>query len=287
MNSNLYEDLKFKVFRSGNPVFFYIGINAIVFIVTALIGVGLYLSGNGAGGVSDLVREYLGFPASLAKLPYRFYTIITYQFLHDGFFHFFFNMIWLYWMGNIFNDFTKTRQFHFVYLGSGILGAVFFIAAYHTFPVFAPAIESANVIGSSAAVMGIVVATATLVPDFSIRMLFLGDVKLKYLAAAYILLSVIGIASTNAGGNIAHIGGALFGFLYIKTLKNGADWSDIFKKKTKLKVVKNETFKRPPSKAPSIVNQQEIDAILDKISKSGYDKLSREEKETLFKASNH
>jgi membrane associated rhomboid family serine protease len=83
-------------------------------------------------------------------------------------------------MGNIFNDFTKARQFHFVFLGSGILGAIVYLMAYHAFPVFAPSVESANVIGSSAAVMGIVVATATLVPDFSIRMLFLGDVKLKY-----------------------------------------------------------------------------------------------------------
>ena len=287
MNSSFYEDLKFKAFRSGNPVFFYIGINTVVFIVVSLLGVGLFLSGNGFDMATAFSREYFGVPASLAKLPYRFYTIISYQFFHEGFFHFFFNMIWLYWMGNIFNDFTKSRQFHFVFLGSGLLGAVFFIAAYHTFPVFAPAIETANVIGSSASVMGIVVATATLVPDFSIRMMFLGDVKLKYLAAAYILLSVIGIASMNAGGNIAHLGGALFGFLYIKTLKNGSDWSDMFKKKTKLKVVKNETFKRTTPKAPSIINQQEIDAILDKISKSGYDKLSREEKETLFKASNH
>jgi len=287
MNNNLYKDLKFKIFHSGNPVFFYIGINVLVFVIVSLISVGFFLSGTDPGIVSAVVRENLGFPAAFVKLAYRFYTIITYQFTHEGFFHLFFNMIWLYWMGNIFNDFTKARQFHFVYLGSGILGGIFYVAAYHTFPVFAPAIASANVIGSSAAVMGIVVATATLLPDFSIRMMFLGDVKLKYLAAAYILLSVIGIASANAGGNIAHIGGALFGFLYIKTLKNGSDWSDIFKKKPKLRVVKNDSFKKPAAKATAMVNQQEIDAILDKISTSGYDKLTREEKETLFKASNH
>jgi len=287
MNSNLIEDLKYKIFRSGNPVFFYIGINAIVFVVAALIGVVVFLSGNNNAGVSALINEYFAFPSSLSALPYRFYTIITYQFFHAGFFHFLFNMLWLYWMGEIFMNFLKPRQFHFVYLGGGVLGALFFLAAFNIFPVFANNVNGAPLIGASAAVMAIVVATATLVPDYTIRLLFLGDVKLKYLALGYILLSLIEIASENPGGNFAHLGGAFFGFFYIKMLKNGHDWSNMFKSRPNLKVVKNDSYKRSSSKGSTVVAQQEIDAILDKISKSGYDKLSKAEKETLFKASKH
>lgn len=287
MNNGLLEDLKYKVFRSGNPIFLYIGLNAIIFIVTALLGVMVFLSGNGTGGVSAIVSEYFAFPADVTALPLRFYTLLTYMFFHDGFFHVLFNMLWVYWLGTIFMNFLSNRQFHFVYLAGGIAGALFFTAAFYAFPVFRPAIPTAHLIGSSAAVMAIVAATATLVPDYEIRMLFLGNVKLKYLALAYILLSLIGVGSANAGGNIAHIGGALLGFAYIRVLRGGTDWSNLFKKKPKLKVVKNQTYKPTSSKSGSGIAQSEIDAILDKISKTGYDKLSKEEKETLFKASNH
>jgi membrane associated rhomboid family serine protease len=288
MNNNLYQDLKFKIFRSGNPVFFYIGINTVIFVLFALVNVVFFLSGNSNFQMGLFIREYFGFPASLEALPFRFYTVITYQFFHDGFLHLLFNMLWLYWMGQIFLDFLKPRQFHFVYLGGGILGALIFLTAFHIFPVFEGSILNATVIGASASVMAIVIGTATLVPDFSIRLLLIGDLKLKYLALAYIVIDLIGTASANAGGSFTHLGGALFGFFYIKLLKNGQDWSEVFKKKPKMKVVKNDTYKSASvTKHPVVVNQDEIDSILDKISKSGYDKLSRDEKETLFKASKH
>lgn len=288
MNKGIFQDLKYKVFQSGDPSFLYIGINTIIFVVLALINLPLFLSGNGGLAYESFVREYAGFPAMLSKLPIRFYTIITYQFFHDGFFHLLFNMLWLYWMGRIFLDFLKPRQFHFIYLTGGCAGALIYLLAYNIFPVFALATASgATIIGSSASVMAIVVATATLLPDYSIRLMFLGDVKLKYLAIAYIVLDIIGIASANAGGSFAHIGGALFGFCYIKLLKKGTDWSNLFKRKSKLKVVKNESAGKNPKRRTVSVDQKEIDAILDKISQSGYDKLTTEEKETLFKASKH
>lgn len=287
MNNSLLKDLKFKVFQSGNPAFFYIGINVLIFVVLALINVPFFLSGNGGSTYEGLIREYAGFPASIAKLPTRFYTILTYQFFHGGIMHVLFNMLWLYWMGKIFLDFLKPRQFHFVYLFGGFAGALLYLLAYNVFPVFAPYTAGANIIGSSAAVMAIVVATATLVPDYSIRLLFLGDVKLKYLALGYIVLDLIGIASTDAGGSFAHLGGALFGFIYIFLLKKGTDWSKLFKRKPKLKVVKNDFGRATDRRTVEKVNQDEIDRILDKISTSGYDKLSKTEKETLFKASKH
>lgn len=285
MNNKLLKDLKYKVFQSGNPVFFYIGVNVLIFVVLALLNIPLFLSGNGGLLHDSLVREYAGFPADLSKLPTRFYTIITYQFFHDGIWHILFNMLWLYWMGNIFLDFLKPRQFHFVYLAGGIAGALFYLLAYNVFPVFSEVRHGATVIGSSAAVMAVIVATATLLPNYGMRLLLIGEVKLKYLALAYIVLDLIGIASKDAGGSFAHLGGAIFGFTYIKLLKGGADWSKIFKRKPKLRVVKNDTAKQTGRKQNESVNQEEIDRILDKISKTGYDKLSKQEKETLFKAS--
>lgn len=290
MNKTLFEDIKYKVLQSGNPVFLYIGLNTFIFVVMALLGVVLFLSGNSSAGLKELVLDYVAFPVSLDKLLYRFYTPLTYQFFHDGIFHLLFNMLWLYWLGQIFLEYLKPRQFHFVYLAGGLAGALFYSLAFHIFPAFKDSIQNSVIIGSSAAVMAIVVATATLLPNFSIRMLFFGDVKLKYLAVAYVVLDLIGVGSTNAGGSFAHLGGAFLGFIYIKALAKGNDWSAIFKKSTrpsKLKVNRNDNYKPNNGSKSDRVSQREIDAVLDKISKSGYDKLTKEEKEILFKASKH
>jgi membrane associated rhomboid family serine protease len=294
MNNNLLKDLKYKVLQSGNPSYLYIGICTLIFIIVGLVNVPFFLSGNGGLIYSEMIRDYFGFPASISALPSRFYTILTYQFFHDGILHLLFNMLWLYWMGRIFLDFLKSRQFHFVYLGGGFLGALLFASAFNIFPVFR-SVSEATVIGSSAAVMAIVIATATLMPNYSIRLLLFGDVKLKFLAIAYIVLDLLGTTSANAGGSFAHIGGAIWGFAYIKMLQNGTDWSTIFKKKPKLRVVRNKGQQSRANDAANAsarkhnraVEQREIDEILDKISSSGYDKLTREEKETLFKASKH
>jgi membrane associated rhomboid family serine protease len=280
MTNNLWSDLKLKFFKSGNPVLLYIGINAAIFVVVSLLSVIFYFAGN-RGFIDALVTDYLAFPAAPGLWLTHIYTLLTYQFFHADFFHVLFNMLWLFWMGQIFADFVKPRQFHFVYLGGGILGAVFFAIIFNLVPVFQNSVSGATLIGSSAAVMAVFTAAATLVPNYSLRLMFVGEVKIKYLLLVYIFLDLIGTTQINAGGSLSHLGGALFGFTYIKLLQSGTDLSAVFKKKPKLKVVKNET----PTKSSNIINQREVDAILDKISKSGYDKLSKEEKETLFKAS--
>ena len=282
---NLFEELKYKVFQSGNPVFFYIGINTIVYVAVALFGVTYFLAGNTNVRFLDYVSEYVAFPAALPKLPFRFYTILTYQFFHNDIFHILFNMLWLFWMGRIFLDFLKPRQFHLVYLAGGVMGAVIYALSYNIFPVFAPHVYAATIIGSSASVMAIAVATATLVTDYSMNLMFIGNVKLKYLLMAYIVIDLISIASQNPGGSFAHLGGALFGFVYIKLLQGGNDLSSWFERKPTLKVVKNDMPNAGVRNKGNKVNQKEVDAVLDKVSKSGYDKLSREEKEILFKAS--
>ncbi|RZL30361.1 MAG: rhomboid family intramembrane serine protease [Pedobacter sp.] len=281
--NNTARDLKFKIFQSGNPLFLYIGLNVIIFLVTSIIAVILFL-GKTDFSMSDWVRNYFGVPARIESLPTRFYTVITYMFFHEGFLHLLFNMLGLFWFGNIFMNFLKSRQFHFVYLTGGLVGALIYIAGLNLIPVFNGGLIGQTVIGSSAAVMAIIVATATLVPNYSIVLLLFGEVKIKWVAIVYFLISFLGLSSANAGGNLAHIGGALLGFIFIKSLQRGNDWSGIFERKPKLKVVRNE---QPAPKKPvfNSVSQQEIDAILDKISSSGYDKLSATEKEKLFKAS--
>jgi len=283
--NNFLEELKFKVFRSGNPVFFYIGINTIVFVAVALFGVTYFLAGNTSVRFMDYMREYVAFPAALERFPFRFYTLLTYQFFHDGIFHVLFNMLWLYWIGNILLDFIKPRQFHFIYLVGGVFGGLVFALAYNVFPPFAQSLPYATVIGSSASVMAIAVATTVLLPDYTMSLMLIGSIKLRYIILFYIVIDVISIASTNAGGSFAHLGGALFGLIYIKLLQNGSDWSKLFQRKPKLKVVKNDAPKASAKTKKNGVDQKEVDTILDKISKSGYDKLSKEEKETLFKAS--
>lgn len=278
MNKGLWHDLYVKFFKSGSPAMLYIGINVFVFVVASLAGVVAVFS-NQRGWVDFQIQNYLAFPADFDRLPTRFYTLLTYQFFHAGLFHILFNMLWLYWIGQIFLDFLKPRQFHFVYLSGGILGALSFLLLFNVVPAFSA--QDATIIGSSASVMAILAATTTLVPDYSFRLLLLGEVKLKYLALVYVFLDILGTAGDNAGGSIAHLGGALVGFIFVKLLQSGTDWSTLFKRKPKLKVVRNKASK----KSDVFVNQKDIDAILDKISKSGYDQLSKEEKETLFKAS--
>ncbi|PWS30868.1 rhomboid family protein [Pedobacter paludis] len=282
MNNNFFKDLVYKVFRSGNPLYFYIGLNTIVFLLVAITSVIFYLGGR-VLSTEVLIADYVALPAAFTELPTHFYTVVTYMFFHAGIFHIFFNMLGLYWFGSIFMNFLKSRQFHFVYLAGGIFGGLFAVAALNLFPVFNGSLTDATIIGASAAVMAIITASATLVPNYTIMLFLFGEVKIKWIAIVYFVLDFISIGSGNEGGNFSHIGGAILGFVFIKSLQNGNDWSKIFEQKPKLRVVKNEQpVKKPTFKG---VSQQEIDAILDKISKSGYDTLTATEKEKLFKAS--
>lgn len=282
MNKSIFSDLYYKVFKSGNPLFLFIGINVLVFLLVQLVKLVEFLM-TGSKAASEWINLQLSMPAALVPLLYKFWTPLTYMFAHTGLFHILFNLLWLYWLGRIFLDFLNNRQFIFTYLAGGLAGAALFIIAYNVFPVFQSSLPNAVLIGSSASVMAVVAATATLLPDYTIRLLLLGDVRLKYLALVYFVIDLIGIAGANPGGSIAHIGGAILGFLYIKQLRNGDDWSKIFRKKRKLTIVQKHN---PTAKLTRLPDQEVIDQILDKISKSGYDSLSSKEKEQLFKASN-
>lgn len=281
MNRSIFSELYDKAFRSGNPLFLFIGINIVIFMAINVFALGEFLSGSQGFG-SKWILKHLSVPAFYGDLPYRFWTIATYMFVQRDFFHILFNMLWLYWMGQIFMDFLNKKQFTFTYLAGGIAGALLYLLAYNLIPVFIKSAPNSILLGSSASVMAIVVATATLVPDYTIRLMFFGNVKLKYLTLAYFFLDIISMNGANPGGSIAHIGGAIMGFVFIKQLQNGNDFSKLFDKKSRMKVVKNNFSKAPKN---DFTDQAVIDSILDKISKSGYESLSKAEKEQLFKAS--
>lgn len=292
MNRSLFSGLWHRVFRQGNPLYFLIGINVLVFLALGLAGVFSFLRII-PSSVSGWTIDFLALPASFSSFVRVPWTLLTYMFTQQSFFHLLFNMLWLFWLGQIFLSFLNPRQLLFTYLAGGLTGGIIFLIVYATIPVFNENAWFHYLIGSSAGVSAVVFAAATLVPDYSIRMLFLGNVKLKYLALAFLVLDIIGVGSSNAGGSIAHIGGALMGFLIIRQLQNGDDWSLIFQKRKKSKlrvysVKSNENTcsgEKPGKPRPTDSSQEVIDRILDKISLSGYDSLSQEEKEALFRAS--
>jgi membrane associated rhomboid family serine protease len=289
--STIWQEIRSKLLYSGSKIGLLIGINVAVYLVVAIGGVFEFLFFQSRGVIDSYATEYLALTTYLPHLAARIWTPLTYMFVHAGFFHILFNMLWLYWMGQIFEEYLGTRRIVGLYILGGLAGALFVIAAFNLIPVFAGE-GLVPIVGASASVMAIVVATATLLPNYTIYLMFLGPVKLKWLAIAYVLIDFIGIAGANAGGEIAHLGGALMGFIYIKQLQRGNDWNRpfnrAFESSNRVKVVYRNTATGYNQRTP--VNgypaQDEIDRILDKISHSGYKSLSKQEKETLQRASN-
>jgi len=193
--------------------------NVAVWFVLALVQLlGFLLEPSGIRGDQlwlGTVLQWIGVPASIPNLLLKPWTIFTYMFVQEGFWHLFFNMIWLYWFGKIFMEFMPGRKIYIIYLIGGISGALTFILAYNIFPVFQDSIHLSTTIGASASVLAITIATAVLVPDYTVNLLFIGPVKIKYIAIFTVILDVLMIRSGNAGGHFAHIGGAISGALYI------------------------------------------------------------------------
>jgi membrane associated rhomboid family serine protease len=287
--SSLWQDIRYKMLQTGSRINLLIGINVLAFLLINIPAVLFGLMGNDM--LNNFAAEYLALPANLSRLATRFWTPVTYMFMHAGVFHILFNMLWLYWMGQIFEEYLGKKRLVGLYFMGGLAGAALFVLAYNVFPAFAGApLMYATVVGASASVTAIVIATATLLPNYTIYMMFIGPVKLKWIAVFFIIIDFLSIAGPNAGGEIAHLGGALLGFIYIKQLNRGNDWSrsvdNIFTQRPKVKVVsQNRSFQQPSSS--SAPRQEEIDLILDKISQSGYESLNKHEKEVLFRASKH
>ena len=277
-------------------------VNVAVWFVIQLIQLaGLLSSPSGSGGDQiwlNIVLQWIGVPAAIPNLIQKPWTIITYMFVQEGFWHLFFNMIWLYWFGKIFMEFMPGRKIYSLYFIGGISGALTFILAYNIFPVFEDTIALSTTIGASASVMAITIATAVLVPDYTVNLIFIGPIKLKHIAIFYVILDVLMIRSGNAGGHFAHIGGAVSGALFILFIRKDVAqrlglnrlkslFTDPFRRKQLHKV--HSSKQRPLNddeyNRQKVQKQQKIDHILDKISRSGYSSLSAEEKDILFNSS--
>jgi membrane associated rhomboid family serine protease len=285
-----------NTFQRGSTLVKLIYINLAVFILVKLVQVLAFLFGF--SGISALLIQWLAVPSDLATLITRPWTIFTYMFLHEGFFHILFNMLWLYVFGRIFLMYLSQKRLLSVYLVGGLAGAALYILAFNVFPAFNEVVSVSIALGASASVMAIVVAIAFYTPNYSINLLFIGPVKLKYIALFAIGLDILSIAGSNSGGHIAHLGGALFGYFYISQYLKGKNITrgfdnlmdsvfSMFKPKPKFKV----TYKNPKSdieyNKEKIEKQEKVNKILEKISKHGYDSLTKEEKEILFKAGNN
>ena len=294
---NTFEKLK-QTFRQGNSLIKLIYINVSIFILLNLIEIILKLFKILPD--SNIV-SYFEVPSDLTLLFYHFWTPLTYMFLHEGLSHIFFNMISLFWFGRIFLMYFSEKQLVGLYIIGGLIAALFYVAAYNLFPYYSPIVHYSLLLGASGSIMAIIVATAVQSPNMELQLLFLGNIKLKYIAIAAVLTSFFGITSNNGGGQLAHLGGALAGYIFIVSLRQGKDLTKGISKildlinnlfrPGKLKVKTNSAYRKSSvTDAEFNVNKArkmaEIDRILDKIKTSGYESLSVEEKKRLFEQGN-
>lgn len=227
------------------------------------------------------IKELLMLPSSTEEVIKKPWSLISYMFIHDDFIHLLFNLLWLHFGGKLFLQYLNQKQLLYTYVLGGLFGGIFFIVAFNNLPALIPYSENAKALGASASVLAIFFAIATYIPNFQVNIPFIGFIKLKHIALIYIILDFLNIPNGNAGGHIAHLGGAIFGFFYVKqfTQKLAKNKQNQF-----LSYLKN-IFNFQKSKNKKSYKMKEIDLILEKISKSGYNSLTKIEKELLFKSS--
>lgn len=283
----IIDDLKMQYKTGGiamQLIFWNIGIAVVLFLLQAFLPV-----------LHAQIMYWLQLSSLPSELVFKPWTLISYAFVHANFLHLLFNLLILNFASRLFLTFFTQKQFFGLYILAAIFAGLIFVGAFFLLGIPAP------LVGASAAIMAVVFASATYAPMYQLRLLLIGNVKLWHIAAVFLLLDLIQLPATNMGGHIAHLGGAFFGFLYIKLLQSGTDLSliiskilDFFanlftaKKSTPFKKVHRNPVKPQQKTASKIVTkdktQQQIDDILDKISQSGYDSLTKEEKEFLFRA---
>ena len=321
--AGLIDDVK-RILNRGGIVTQLIGINVLLFLLFALVKMGLLLFGVGDAPWLHLLE----LPSSLPLLARRPWTLFTYMFMHADKWHILFNMLWLYWFGRLALQTFSSRHVRGLYVVGGLAGGVLYVIAYNVFPLFATQVSSAILVGASASILAIVVATAVKEPNYQLRLMFIGNISMKWLAVVTVLIDMLFIASSNAGGHIAHLGGALAGWWFVAGLNKGYDiteWANrvidffggLFQPRSNRTIsvrksgTKSGTRKRKKPfssgkkrkgkdtakpandhEADYTYNEtrkqqsDEIDRILEKIKRSGYNGLTAEEKRKLFDASN-
>ena len=298
----LVDEFKNAFNKPDNGLAQIILINLAVFVI--LIVLRVILTFSGGSEAYNTFMQWLMLPASVPEFLTRPWTLVSYFFLHERFFHILFNLLFLYWFGRIIKEFLGGSKVVNLYVLGGLAGGIFYIMIYNLIPYFAERVDSSIMLGASAGVFAIVVGAATFMPNYTIILMFIGPVRIKYIALFYVILAFAQSTGQNAGGELAHLGGAAIGFIYIKQLQNGTDlgrWLQSFlafvrsffvhQPKVKVSYRKDPKSKSTAGYSSSAssgfdeASQDEIDNILDKISQSGYESLSKDEKQKLFNAS--
>lgn len=296
--ADIFDDLK-RTFQQGNIVVRLIYINVATFILSTLLSVSLGLFNVNA---AEFLRNFY-LPADLLQLLRRPWSMITYMFMHAGIWHLLGNMLWLYWFGKLFLYFFSAKHLRGLYVVGGLFGGLLYIVAYNLFPIFSNQLYSATLLGASASVLAIAIATAVREPEYRINLMLVGPVRLKYFALFIVLFDALYVGSNNAGGHIAHLGGALAGWWFARGIYQGRDITSWVNKCIDaiggLFVKRERKPRRPKMKVHSQnfrtadyeynarkkAQSDEIDKILEKLKKSGYSSLSDKEKQQLFEAS--
>lgn len=292
---NRGEELK-KIFFSKSVMSRLLLINTVVFVTVTLVNALLWLMGY--KGVSPIVT-WFSVPSDINELLIKPWAIFTYMFLHEGFFHLLVNMIMLYFGSVLFLEYLSQKKLLLTYLLGGLTGALFFIIAFNVFPAFVSIKQGAYALGASASVLAIFIAIATYVPDYVVHLFLFGRVKMKYIAIVFVAIDLLSIQSNNPGGHIAHLGGALWGFVYALMLRKGNNIFKIFEHFKMPSFGRRARYKKFDTSRPSsgrpmndeeyskkrAATQHEVDRILDKIARSGYASLTKAEKDLLFRSS--
>lgn len=305
----MYEGFWYKLknaFRqNNNSLYKIIAINLLVFFVLLILRVFLKLSIGDE--IYNQIKLFLMMPASIPKLIVEPWTLVTYMFTHEDFLHILFNLLFLYWFGLLIHEFIGSQKLANIYLLGGIAGGLMYLAIFNISPIFSNSLQNSRLLGASAGVTAIVVAAATISPNTTFFLFLLGPVKIKFIAIFFVLVSFYQLDGDNAGGNLAHLGGAALGFVYVTQLRKGRDlgawiqgiggfFGKLFSKRPAVKVTYRkekvssaDSFRASKSSGaasrPQETTQEEIDQILDKIAAKGYDALSKEEKRKLFEFS--
>jgi membrane associated rhomboid family serine protease len=300
MGNRIIEDIKLSI-RNDNPVTRLIIINVTVFLIISALQILWLFSARSMfmSTLKDVLVFNLSMPMSFTRFLHRPWTLLTHIFTQEDLPHILWNMLALFWFGKLLAYYTATKKIIPLYIMGGITGGLVSMLAIETIPMF-HGYTGQSLVGASAGVTAIIVATAALIPDVKMNLFLIGPVKLLYVAVFVIFISVLNMASdANVSGNISHLGGAAMGYSFIVQYKKGRDMSKwinqffdwvrgLFKRKTKsrMKVAHKRAMPDQQQHINRREHQQTVDEILDKISKSGYESLTKTEKDILFKASN-
>jgi len=285
----IWKEIK-ESFREGSVITRLIYVNLAVFLAFRVVYVIFFLTGTN----SSLI-QWFQLPSGISLLLRQPWSLVTYMFLHFDFLHILFNLLVLYWFGRIFLDYYSQKQLLGLYFIGGLAGGLLYVLAYNTLPVFRQVADSSFLLGASASIIAVLIAAAFRDPNREIHLFLIGRVPLKYLALFMVFSYIIGISTSNAGGNIAHLGGVLAGYWFVARQRKGRDITSVIsraidglvgaaKPRQHIRVV----HRQPPRddyeyKRQRAADHEELNRILDKIAQDGYESLTKQEKETLFR----